>query len=305
MELRHFRYFVAVAEERHFGRAAERLCITQPPLSQQIQALERELGVQLFTRGRHVDLTEVGRLFLAEARRVLGDADRALRVVQAASAGMRTRLRVGYPAATVDELPPVALRVFQERVPDVQIETVVGHTGAHLEALRAGDLDVAFVCGAGPARELAVKPRWERIVLALPEEDALTRSLAVRAEQLAGASLVLFPRLLEPFLYDHLTDEVLGASGVAPCIALEATTLESTYTAVAAGLGVAFVAESTTRILAACGVAHRPFAPPTPKLELGVAWCPDARSNPVRCFIALLDELRRADAPATKSSASA
>jgi DNA-binding transcriptional LysR family regulator len=73
---------------------------------------------------------------------------------------------------------------------------------------------------------------------------------------------------------------------------------------VAAGLGVAFVAESTTRILAACGVAHRPFAPPTPKLELGVAWCPDLRSNPVRCFIALLDELRRADAPA-KSSTSA
>jgi DNA-binding transcriptional LysR family regulator len=243
--------------------------------------------------------------FLAEARRVLGDADRALRLVQAASAGMHTRLRVGYPAATVDELPPVALRVFQERVPDVQIETNDGHTGAHLEALRAGDLDVAFFCGAGPARELAVKPlRWGRIVLALPEDDALTRSLAVRAEQLAGASLVLFPRLLEPFLYNHLTDEVLGASGVAPCIALEATTLESTYTAVAAGLGVAFVAESTTRILAACGVAHRPFAPPTPKLELGVAWCPDLRSNPVRCFIALLDELRRADTPA-KSSTSA
>ncbi|HEY6591915.1 MAG TPA: LysR substrate-binding domain-containing protein [Actinomycetota bacterium] len=305
MELRHLRYFVAVAEERHFGRAAERLCITQPPLSQQIQALERELGVQLFTRGRRVDLTEVGRLFLAEARRVLGDADRALRVVQAASAGIRSRLRVGYPAATVDDLPPVALRAFQERYPDTQIETVVGHTGAHLEALHDGDLDVAFICGAGPAQELVVKPlRWERTVLAVPQDDPLARSLAVRPEQLAGKPLILFPRVLEPFVHDQLTGEVLGAAGVIPCIALEATTLESTYTAVAAGLGVAFVAESTTRILAACGVAHRAFAPPTPRLQLGLAWCPDARSNPVRCFTALLDELRRAaDAPVNAASA--
>src|SRR5215212_1046346 len=106
MELRHLRYFIAVAEELHFGRAAQRLRITQPPLSFQIQALERELGVQLFVRGRRVLLADAG-----------------ARAAQQAGMTVNGRLRVGYPAAGVFELPPQALRTFQERFPQVGTET--------------------------------------------------------------------------------------------------------------------------------------------------------------------------------------
>src|SRR5215203_126546 len=144
MELRHLRYFIAVAEELHFGRAAQRLCITQPPLSFQIQSLERELGVQLFVRGRQVLLTEAGRALLAKAREAI-EAAAAARAAQQASTTINGRLRVGYPAAGVFELPPLALRTFQERFPDVGTETVVGATGTHLEALADEQLDVAFV----------------------------------------------------------------------------------------------------------------------------------------------------------------
>src|SRR3982751_1764589 len=136
MELRHLRYFIVVAEELHFGRAAERLRITQPPLSFQIQALERELGVQLFIRGRRVELTEAGRALLAKARETIEAADAAARAAQQAGLLINGRPRGGYPAAGVFELPPLALRTFQERFPNVGVETVVAMTGAHLEALR-------------------------------------------------------------------------------------------------------------------------------------------------------------------------
>src|SRR5919206_4067476 len=137
MELRHLRYFIAVAEELHFGRAAERLRITQPPLSFQIQSLERELGVQLFIRGRRVELTEAGRALLAKAREAIEAADAAARAAQRAGLLVNGRLRVGYPAAGVFELPPIALRTFQERFPNCGVETGVPTTGAHPEAVRS------------------------------------------------------------------------------------------------------------------------------------------------------------------------
>jgi DNA-binding transcriptional LysR family regulator len=124
MELRHLRYFVAVAEELHFGRAARRLHITQPPLSQQIQLLERELGVKLLIRGRKVQLTQAGRVFLEEGRRTIDVAERAARAARAAGAGEAARLRIGYPAATLTEVVPAAFRKFTERFPDVGIEGV-------------------------------------------------------------------------------------------------------------------------------------------------------------------------------------
>jgi DNA-binding transcriptional LysR family regulator len=125
-----------VAEERHFGRAAERLYITQPPLSLQIRSLGRELGVELFVRGRHVELTEAGRALLEKARYALQAADAAVRAAQeAGKAG--GHLRVGLPAAGGMELAPAAVRSFREKFPDIDVELLVAHTGAHLEALEA------------------------------------------------------------------------------------------------------------------------------------------------------------------------
>ena len=296
MELRHLRYFIAVAEELHFGRAAERLRITQPPLSFQIQSLERELGVQLFIRGRRVELTEAGRALLAKAREAIEAADAAARAAQQAGLLVNGRLRVGYPAAGVFELPPLALRTFQERHPDVGVETVVASTGEHLEALEADRLDVAFVRVGVLDRELMqFKPlQSEPLLLALPEGHPLSRRPVVPVECLAGEPIVLFPPALEPLLYRYLVTDVLGRSRVAPSVVLEATTLESAASAVAARLGVAFVGEPLARIFAMPGVVYRPLAPPQPLSRLGVAWRQDAASNTVRWFLEVLDELAEA-----------
>jgi DNA-binding transcriptional LysR family regulator len=293
MELRHLRYFIAVAEELHFGRAAERLRITQPPLSFQIQSLERELGVQLFIRGRRVELTEAGRALLAKAREAIEAADAAARAAQQAGLIINGRLRVGYPAAGVFELPPLALRTFQERFPDVGVETVVGSTGEHLEALGADRLDVAFVrIGVLDGELMQFKPlQPEPLLLAVPEDHALARLPAVPVECLAGEPIVLFPPALEPLLYRYLVTDVLGRSRVAPSVVLEATTLESACSAVAARLGVAFVGEPLARIFAMPGVVYRPLAPPPPLSRMGVAWRQDAASNTVRWFLEVLDKL--------------
>src|SRR5829696_1674519 len=293
MELRHLRYFIAVAEELHFGRAAQRLRITQPPLSFQIQALERELGVQLFVRGRRVELTESGRALLAKAREAIEAADAAARAAQQAGLTIDGRLRVGYPAAGVFELPPLALRTFQERFPHVGVEAVVAATGAHLEALDADQLDVAFVRLGVLDREAmqfrVLQP--EPLLLAVPEDHALARLPVVPVARLAGEPIILFPHALEPLLYRYLVTDVLGRSRVAPSVAFEATTLESACSAVAARLGVAFVGEQMARIFAMPGVVYRPFVPPAPLARLGVAWRQDADSNAVRWFLEVLDEL--------------
>ena len=293
MELRHLRYFIAVAEELHFGRAAERLRITQPPLSFQIQSLERELGVQLLVRGRRVELTEAGRALLEKGRDAIEAADAAARAAHQASTMINSRLRVGYPATGIFELPPLALRTFKERFPNVGVETVVAPTGAHLEALHAKQLDVAFVrLGVLDRETMQFRTlQAEPLALAAPEDHPLAQLPVVPVERLAGQPIVLFPHALEPLLYRYLVTDVLGRSRVAPSVVLEATTLESACSAVAARIGVAFVSEALTRVLAIPGVVYRPFAPPPPLSKLGVAWRQDATSNAVRWFLEVLDEL--------------
>jgi DNA-binding transcriptional LysR family regulator len=296
MELRHLRYFIAVAEELHFGRAAQRLQITQPPLSFQIQALERELGVRLFVRGRRVQLTGAGRALLAKAREAIEAADAAARAAQQAGLMINGRLRVGYPAAGVFELPPLALRTFQERFPDVGVETVVATTGAHLESLRTRELDVAFVRLGVLDRE-AMRFRAlqsEPLVLAVPEDHPLAQLPVVPVRCLAGEPIILFPHALEPLLYRYLVTDVLGRARVMPSVVLEATTVESACSAVAARLGVAFVGEPMTRMFTIPGVAYRPVAPPSPVSELGVAWRQDATSGAIHWFLEVLDELAEA-----------
>jgi DNA-binding transcriptional LysR family regulator len=293
MELRHLRYFIAVAEELHFGRAAERLRITQPPLSYQIQSLERELGVQLFRRGRTVELTEAGTAFLDKARWALTAADDAARAAQSARTSPAGRLRVGYPAMTAGPLAPEAMRRFAARFPSIEIEPVAGHSGAHLEALEAERLDVAFVCGGPPDRQ-AVRFRpieAEPLLLAIPDGHQLTRGAMVRVEQLAGEPMVLFPQASEPALHWYLVTDVLGGARVAPLVAMEAPSVESTCSAVAAGLGIAFVLASTAALLSVPGVTYRPMAPPAPALRHGVAWRPAGVIHAVRGFLEIVDEL--------------
>jgi DNA-binding transcriptional LysR family regulator len=294
MEFRRFRYFIAVAEELHFGRAAQRLHITQPPLSQQIQALERELGVELLVRGRHLDLTEAGRVFLEEARRATAAADRAASAARAAGEHA-SRLRVGYPATVASDVAPLAVRTFSQRYPNVRVETTVAHVGEHLEALRTRQVHLAFtrIAELDDQAMCFRQLHPEALLVAMPEDHPLARAPAVTVEQLAGEAIVLFPRPLDPPLHDHLVTEVCGRAGVELSVALEATTLESTLGAVLAGLGLAFVARSTANVLPRRGLAYRPLATAAPALKVGVAWWRDAASTStaLRSFLAVLDEL--------------
>ncbi len=295
MELRHLRYFVAVAEELHFGRAAQRLHITQPPLSQQIQLLERELGVKLFVRGRKIQLTEAGRVFLDEARRTIEVAERAARAARAAGAGAATRLRIGYPTATLFELVPAALRTFTKRCPDVGVEAVAGHAGGLLSALCDDQLDVAFLTMNRHDSEVVCCKLVHRepLLLAIPEDHPLARQGAVALRDLAEEPMILLPHAPDA-LDEQLLTAVPADARVTPLMVREAITVESAYSAVAAKLSVAVVAESTARTMVVGGVVHRPFAPPQPVLELSVAWPRRRTSTAVRSFLMIVTELATA-----------
>jgi DNA-binding transcriptional LysR family regulator len=294
MELRQLDYFIVVAEELHFARAAKRLRMTGPPLSQQIRALERELGVQLFVRGRHIELTEAGLAFLEQARCVTRAVNHAAQVARETGDGT-TPLRLGYPAVVASRCVPLAIRTFRERFPAIAVETVVAHTGTHLTALSSSQVDVAFVLsGVRRKRSSTFRPlHRERFLVAMPEDHPLAKLPAVQARHLACEPVVLFPRALEPLLYDHLTVDVCGESGVSLSVVLEATTLESTLGAVAAKCGLAFAAESAVRLFRARGLAFRPLATTVPAPEVGVTWRLDATSMAVRRFLAVIDELAK------------
>jgi DNA-binding transcriptional LysR family regulator len=294
MELRQLRYFIAVAQELHFGRAARRLHITQPPLSQQIQSLERELGVALLVRGRQLSLTEAGRSFLEEACRVITTADRAVSAARAA--GERTsRLRVGFPATMASELAALAIRTYRERYPKTGLSMTVAHAGEHLEALRTRQVDLAFVRIASLEDDAMCFRHLhsEAMQLVMAEDHPLARLPTVAVGQLANETMVLSPRSLDPILHDHLVIDVCGRGGVEPSVVLEATTFESTLGAVRAKLGVAFVPASTARALPSPGLAYRPLATTAPPLKVGAAWRRDMAftSMALRSFLAVIEEV--------------
>src|SRR5579875_1262833 len=171
MELRHLRYFVAVAEELHFGRAAERLHMAQSPLSHQIRQLERSLGVQLLVRGHHVvGLTNAGSTLLPLAQRVLQDVDGAARAARRAGRGEAGAVVVGYVSEVTADLLPITLRRFKQRWPDVAVELVEGTGGELAGGLRDGSIDVAFARAPEQTAEFCFEQLIvERLLLARPE----------------------------------------------------------------------------------------------------------------------------------------
>src|SRR5436190_6469309 len=195
MELRHLRYFVTVAAELHFGRAAERMFISQPALSQQIRRLEGELGLQLLERNRRgVRLTPEGEAFLVEAQAVVRQADRAVEVARALAEGATGRLRLSYVRTMPGGLPEVIVREYQRRYPGVEIATDSGSTGQNVDRLTSGELDVAFV---HTPFENGADLRWfeiatEPLVVAVPSAHPLSKRRRIRRQDLAGVPLVYF-----------------------------------------------------------------------------------------------------------------
>jgi DNA-binding transcriptional LysR family regulator len=249
--LRQLRYFVAVAETLSFTRAAESLHISQPPLSQQIRALEDDLGVRLLDRTkRRVRLTEPGRLFLEEARKLLAQTEAARVTVTQAAAGYSGRLRLGYPVSVAfHRALPRALLEFARVAPGVQVELNEMYTSAQFEALLAGQIDVGFV-RAQPAQTLPARDQLhireldrERMLLALPAAHPLARRDAVELKELADTPFVAQPGRYGTTLYDALM-VLTSRAGFHPAIVQEAQQVTGLLALVSAGIGAALVPAS-------------------------------------------------------------
>jgi len=287
IELRHLRYFVAVAEELHFTRAAQRLHVSQPPLSQQIKWLEARLGTPLFERTqRRVALTAAGAAMLPEARAALAQVEVALRAAQRAARGETGRLRIGFvPTADFTDFPK-RIRSFRAANPDVEVDLHTLYSGELADAIRANRIDAGLLRqpfdSTGLATEVYLR---EGLVAALPKRHPLARRRSIRIRDLAGEPWILFPRSTSPGFYDLLIAHG-RRGGSEPRIAYESETLQTTLGMIAAGAGVSLMPESV-RSLERRGVVYRPIDGPCPVVELVLAWR-EADPSPVLArFLAL------------------
>ena len=278
---------MAVAEELHFGRAAQRLSMAQQPLSRQIQRLESEVGVRLFERTtRRVALTPAGEVFLEETRKTLDALERAVGEARRAERGEVGTLRVGYTATALYNLLPEVVRSFRERFPDVRLD-LAEMGSAELEgAILAGDVQAAFLYGfaGGPGVE-SVALRDERIVAALPERHPLAGRDAVSLRELAEGPFVFYPRHRGPGLYDRLIGFCREA-GFSPEVAQEAAQEHTVIGLVASGVGVALVFDCMGK-LGRSGVVYRPITDVDAHVELGLLWRADDPSPSLRAFVDL------------------
>ncbi|MDQ3630548.1 MAG: LysR substrate-binding domain-containing protein [Actinomycetota bacterium] len=285
MELRHLRYFVAVAEELHFHRAAERLHISQPPLSQQIRALEAELGVQLLERTRRsVTLTAAGAVFLRDVREILDAVDAAAETVRSVARGEAGRLALGFVGSAMHGALPGVLRAHRRTFPRVQLVLTELPTAGQLEALMAGRIDVGVI--RPPVREpgLAFETiHTEPLVVALPEDHELAARREIALADLAAEPFVLLARREAPGLHESLRRAMADAGGV-PKVVQEAREMQTVVGLVAAGLGVSLVPASVGADEHR-GVAFRPVAGTAPTVELALAWRPDDHSPVLAAFL--------------------
>lgn len=245
MELRTLRSFVVLAEEQHFHRAADRLHIAQPALSQQIKRLEKDLGAQLFARTtRRVDLTDAGRVLLAEARRVLASSERARSAVAHAASGELGSVRIGFVTSAATGLVPSILLAVRERWPRLELELVEATTGEQLEAFAAGELDVGIVREVLPDPTLRITTLVvERLVAAVHASHPLSGRGAVALSELRGETFVALPRSSAPLLTDHVAG-LCAAAGFHQDVGHVARQFATILGLVSASLGVAIVPES-------------------------------------------------------------
>lgn len=290
MELRHLRYFVAVAEELHFGRAAARLNIAQPPLSQQIRRLEEMLQVPLFRRTRRrVELTDAGRAFLEGAREALRQVEAAVHRARRADAGEIGHLALGFVGSAAVSVLPDLVRRLRSRFPGVKLALVEQTTAQQVEALLAGRLQAGLVRPPLVARGLEVRTvAREPLVVALPAGHPLAAGRDVPLPSLAGEPFVLFPREQGPGLHD-LVLAACAEAGFSPAVVQEATQMQTIVGLVAAGLGVALVPGSVRRYRQR-GVVFRPLRGPVPTVDLAVAWRRGDPSAVLQAFLGVLEE---------------
>jgi len=298
LDLRQLRYFVAVAEEGHITRAAERLGMQQPPLSQQIKALEGQLGLLLFRRkARGVELTESGQVLLEEARAILARLEQAERATLRTARGEQGKLHVGIaPTAPFHPFVPGVIRAFRQAYPNVEVMLDECLSRQAVQGLKEARLDAAFVRAELTNAELTLHRLFEEpMVVALPAGHALAQRAGAEPRPLsdfAQDSFIAFARVEGPGMFDATLAACLRA-GFTPRLGQEAPRITSTLGLVAAGLGVAIVPASISRI-AMDGVAYCELAPAErPSVPLHLATRRGVASTTLRNFADLVRRTAR------------
>ena len=286
MELRHIRYFVAVAELRSFSRAAERLMLAQSPLSQQIRKLERELGVRLFERtSRSVALTHAGKVFYERVRRLPEAGEEAGAAARRAARGEQGRLAVGFVGSATYELLPGVVRAHHERYPEVTLD-LHGEmlTAAQLDGLLDGSLAVGVLRPSTQAEGVVVEVlRQEKLVALLPVQHPLAGERAVPLAALSGEWFLSHPGQPPSAIYGAML-QACRQAGFLPRVRQEVKETATLVALVAAGLGVALVPASVQRLHLG-GTAYRPLAPPCPEVALALAYREGEVSPLLRRFL--------------------
>lgn len=293
VELRYLQYFVAVAEELNFGRAANRLQIAQPPLSRQIRRLERELGVELLRRSsRRVELTAAGQAFLEESRRILAQVEQAVLVAQRASRGEIGRLVVGFEGSFSYDVLPFSLKAYQEQFPDVELVVQEMTTIVQGQVLEARGIEIGFIVPPLDNPQLITETVWrEHLVLVVSETNPLAVQPEVRLLDLAN----------EPFVagsYEHgcglfvQVVQICRQAGFNPTIVQETNEIQMLLGFIAAGMGISLLPASV-RHYQRPGVVYRTLQPPAPEIELAIVWQQNNSSPVLQRFINMVREFVR------------
>jgi DNA-binding transcriptional LysR family regulator len=279
LDFRLLRYFAVVAEELHFGRAAARLGIAQPPLSQHIKRLEQVVGMELFQRtSRRVTLTDAGATLLAATQRAAQEVARGLDAAEAVASGQAGRLSIGYAHLAMPLLLPSLIRAFRKQHPSVRLTLHGVPTSTQLELLRTAELDAAFATDVEPGAGLVIHRRWvEPLIHVRP------RSGTVEAE-----GLVLFPRPQAPHLYDRIV-AIANEMGISSTVGQEADSWYSVASLVAAGLGVT-IAPQTIKRYRVPGLEYQSLGRRPPEVSVALVTRAERFSSALQAFV---DQARR------------
>ncbi len=297
LDLRQLRYFVTVAEELHFGRAAARLHMTQPPLSQTIQALEELLGAPLFLRTRRsVALTPAGDALLPEARRMLAQAAELPDLVRRAASGETGRISLAFVSSADYSVLPPFLRSYRAAFPQVQINLQEATSDLQFDDLLHNRIDAGLLIPPLPDKARAeldyMKVLSEPLILAAPAGLAALKGGGpadggpVWLKDLPPLPLIIFPRPIAPSLHDAIL-ACFRAAGITPEIGQQAIQMQTIVSLVSAGMGLALVPQSVSNLMRP-GVEYRSLHDPSPQVETGLAWRRDNRSPVLLGFLDLL-----------------
>jgi DNA-binding transcriptional LysR family regulator len=284
-EMRLLRYFVTVAEERHFGRAAERLHIAQPPLSQQIQKLERQLGVDLIDRSRRpIELTDAGNALFDEARLALTHGERAFAAARRAATGHLGHLHIGALQAAVDGVLSYVMRAHRREYPDVKLELNELGTADQVARLVDHRLDVGFLRGPVDERSLTIQTLIEDPLAAVVcEDNALAKRARIAPSLLGDQPIILWTRAAATTTYADVV-ELFRQHDIEPPIVDEVSRIQTILALVASGAGIAVLPTSFIN-LSRKGVRFIPLHGPLPYRPLALAWRSSNQSPSLRCFL--------------------